>query len=281
MRALVSGLLALLALPAAACPGPSAPCTVAGGEYYLILPPSAEAPPPVLMFLHGWGASARGMLRDTDRLAALAERGVAYLLPQGIPREGRTQNDWAVEDGFAHPRDDVAFFQAILEDAARRGIDRDRVLLAGFSRGGSMVWDTACADSALAAAYAPVAGAYWDPMPAECGNGVVLHHTHGWADRVVPLEGRPLAEGRLIQGDFFESLKRLRATLGCGLRQPDRATAESGLWTRSWTSCDAGRIDVELHPGGHEVPDAWLGRALDWFDTVTGAGPPDGRASAD
>ena len=29
-----------------------------------------------------------------------------------------------------------------LAEFARRGIDRNRVLLAGFSRGGSMVWDT-------------------------------------------------------------------------------------------------------------------------------------------
>jgi polyhydroxybutyrate depolymerase len=49
---------------------------------------------------------------------------------------------------------------------------------------------------------------------------------------------------------------------------PDAAPMEQdgGLWLRSWTKCSGGRLDLMLHPGGHEVPKGWLDRTLDWFE---------------
>ncbi|MEM6974368.1 MAG: dienelactone hydrolase family protein [Pseudomonadota bacterium] len=258
----------LVTAPSAeACPGTEA-CEVAGGSYLLILPEGVEGPAPALMYLHGWGASAKGVMNGRAAMrGALARRGYALIAPQGIPRQGRTQRDWSVDDRTAHPRDDLDFFAAILDDAARRGVDRDRVLLSGFSRGGSMVWDVACQRPGLVRAYAPIAGAFWEPLPRTgCAGPVALFHTHGWADTVVPIEGRPI--GRvMVQGDMFESLAILRATLGCTARQPDeRRTGTDGRWTRSWQNCQAGRLDLMLHPGSHIVPDGWTEKALDWFE---------------
>ncbi|MEM9781523.1 MAG: polyhydroxybutyrate depolymerase [Pseudomonadota bacterium] len=269
-------LLAAAAAPrsAAACPGEGA-CQVDGGSYILDLPQSAATGGetgqgvPALMYLHGWGASAAGVM--TGRAAMreiLQSRGYALIAPQGMPRAGRTQNDWSVEDRIEHPRDDLAFFDAVLEDAARRGVDRDRVLLAGFSRGGSMVWDVACKAPGLVRGYAPIAGAFWEPLPREgCAGPVVLFHTHGWADTVVPLEGRPIGKV-MMQGDVFAALKIMRETLGCAGRQPDQreSAADTQRWTRSWQRCAAGRIDLMLHPGSHVVPGDWTELALDWFE---------------
>ncbi|MEO1277156.1 MAG: hypothetical protein AAFV96_17910, partial [Pseudomonadota bacterium] len=75
-----------------------------------------------------------------------------------------------------HPRDDVEFLAAVLRDSASRGVDRDRVLLAGFSRGGSMVWDLACRAPVMARAYAPIAGAFWEPLSERCAGPVDLYH---------------------------------------------------------------------------------------------------------
>lgn len=257
--------LALLAAPAAACVGGEDLCEVPGGAYRLVLPEGVEGPVPAVLHLHGWGASSRAALGRFDDGGTIAERGYALILPEGIPRAGRTQRDWAVRDGRPHPRDDLAFLDAVLADAAGRGVDRARVLLSGFSRGGSFVWDVACERPGLFRAYAPLSGAFWEPLPERCAGAVALYHSHGWADRVVPLEGRSFRGGEIVQGDVFASLKRLRETLGCAARQPDRSAQRGALWLRHWDSCAAGRIDLELHPGGHAAPEGWLVRVLDWF----------------
>ncbi|MEM7498451.1 MAG: PHB depolymerase family esterase [Pseudomonadota bacterium] len=271
--------VALSAAPAAACGVAEATCPVEGGFYRLALPEGAGNSPgavPAILFLHGWGSSSAADMRNRSALReALAARGHALILPEGVPREGRTQRDWAVKDGGRHPRDDIAFLEAILADAARQGVDPQRVMLAGFSRGGSMVWDVAGARPGLVRAYAPVAGAYWVPMPERCAppppGGLALHHTHGWTDRVVPLEGRLIGGGRKVQGDVFESLAMLRARLGCSLRLADETRTDGAELQRDWTSCRTGRIALRLHPGGHAVPRGWPAAALDWFEIVLAA----------
>lgn len=268
-RTAAAALGLLVAGPAAACGTAATDCAVPGGVYRLALPEGAgpEAPVPGVVYLHGWGASAEAALRRAERTDAVVSRGMAFIVPQGVARAGRTQRDWAVRDGGTHPRDDLEFLDAVLADAAARGVYRDRVLLTGFSRGGSMVWDAACARPGLAAAYAPLAGAFWEPLPDQCAGPVALFHTHGWADRVVPLEGRPIGGGRLMQGDVFSSLAHLRRTLGCTARQPDRTEAgDMPLWRRTWTDCAAGRIELMLHPGGHAAPPGWIETTLEWFE---------------
>jgi polyhydroxybutyrate depolymerase len=221
------------------------------------------------VFLHGYAGSSAGIMKNGAMRAALADRGYALVVPEGQPTPGRPDRlNWSVRDGRPFPRDDIAFLAEVLDDAARRGVDRGRVLLAGFSRGGSMVWDVACHAPGTARAYAPVAGAFWEPLPARCAGPVALFHTHGWTDRVVPIEGRAVAGGTRIQGDAFASLRILRAALGCDPQMPDAMpVAEDGtLWFREWLSCPAGRIDLMLHPDGHRLPTGWLEQALDWFE---------------
>ncbi|MEM6422955.1 MAG: hypothetical protein AAF698_10220, partial [Pseudomonadota bacterium] len=228
-----------------------------------------------------------GVLNGRAGMAeALSKRGYALILPEGVPRAGRTQRDWSVSDGGRHPRQDIAFLDEIIADAAGRGVDTDRLMLAGFSRGGSMVWDVACQRPALFRAYAPVAGAFWEPLPEACAGPVDLFHVHGWDDKVVPLEGRPIGS-RLMQGDVFAALGILRRTMGCALRQPDDRSAAAWRWTRHWSQCQAGgQIDFWLHPGGHVVPDTWLDAALPWFEdrlaerTLPPAGAPRRKADA-
>lgn len=250
------------------CGTPEGKCATENGFYRLALPEGAEAPVPALVYLHGWGRSSAGVMRNEAMRATLTERGYALIAPEGIPRPGHPNRDWAVRDGAPFERDDVLFLAEVLDDAARHGVDRDRVLLSGFSRGGSMVWDVACHAPGTARAYAPVAGAFWEPLPERCAGPVDLFHAHGWSDRVVPMEGRSVADGRLTQGDVFASLRRLRETLGCDPHRPDTApvVADGSRWLRHWDTCPEGRLNLMLHPGGHKIPKGWLERALDWFE---------------
>ncbi|MGF1552960.1 MAG: alpha/beta hydrolase family esterase [Paracoccaceae bacterium] len=266
---LLGAALCLAPAVALACPGEGY-CEVDGGRYAIALP-EGDGPYPALLYLHGWGNSPGGVVDGRGpMLEAATARGYAVILPEGLARDGRRQRDWAVEDGGEHPRDDLAFFEAVLDDAAgRHGIDRAQVLMAGFSRGGSMVWDAACARPDLARAYAPVAGAFWAPMPKRCEGAVELRHVHGWDDGVVPLEGRPIGS-RLVQGDVFRALAILRETNGCRARQPDERVTAPGAWTRAWTACEAGSLDLALHPGGHVLPTGWAEETLDWFERRLG-----------
>jgi len=254
-----------------ACGAPEIECPVENGFYRLALPEGstggATGSIPALVFLHGGSSTSASVTRNTAMLAELSARGYALIAPEGQVRPSRPGKNWGVYDNRVHPRDDIAFIADVLDDAAAHGIDRDRVLLAGFSRGASMVWDIACRAPATARAFAPISGAFWEPLPEACERPIDLFHSHGWTDRVVPLEGRSFRDGTVVQGDVFAGLKVLRGTNGCNLRQPDTAPMETtgDLWFRSWTSCRDGRLDLMLHPGGHGVPNGWLTRALDWF----------------
>ena len=250
---------------AAACGGMEAPCEIEGGTYHIVLPEGLAKG--TIMHLHGGGATGRGVLDSKIADAALG-RGYVLIAPQGWHPENRWQKDWSVPGkGMSYKRDDVGFLRAVLADVeGRHSVAVDDILLSGFSRGGSMVWTIACETPDLARAYAPVAGAFWDHLPESCASPVDLFHTHGWTDRVVPLEGRSFDDGRVVQGDVWASLFVLRATNGCVNRQPETALVEGSLWFRHWSDCSAGQIDLMLHPGGHGPPEGWIDRVLDWFE---------------
>lgn len=266
---LLAAILALVALPATAngCDTPGGRCETSLGFYRLALPAGAEGPVPALLYLHGWGASSEGAMRSPMVSDATA-RGYALIAPEGLPRAGRTQRDWGVSDEGTHPRDDLAFLAEVLDDAASRGVDRSRVLVTGFSRGGSMVWDAACRAPGLALAYASVSGAFWQPMPGKCEGPVDLYHIHGWTDTVVPLEGRSVGGGTLTQGDVWAGLALIRRTNGCDGDRADATPIEPGQrWHRTW-NCAGGRLDLSVNPGGHRRPAGWIHRVLDWFEML-------------
>ncbi len=259
----------LLAAPVASaqdCGAADQPCETASGTYHVLTPDVAD-PKGIVIHLHGGGGTGKGMLKSGMAQTALA-RGYVFVAPTGFHPDARWTKDWSVKSaGMSVARDDKVFLQEVLADV--RGtfdlVDAP-VLLAGFSRGGSMVWDMACANPDFADAYAPLAGAFWDPLPETCAGQITLFHTHGWNDRTVPLEGRSFANGTIVQGDVWQGLKVLRANNGCANRQPEENEYDGDLWLRHWTDCAEGELHLMLHKGGHGAPKGWSGRMLDWFE---------------
>lgn len=252
---------------AQACGDADTPCTVESGTYHMAMP-AADAAKGIVVHLHGAGAQARGLLNSGLGRGAVA-RGYVFVAPDGYHPGTRFVRNWSVKaNGSVFERDDIAFLQDVMADVrGKTGLDGVPVLLAGFSRGGSMVWDIACQVPDFASAYAPLAGAFWDDLPEECAAPVKLFHTHGWNDRTVPLEGRSFRDGAVVQGDVWASLKILRETNGCDARQPERNSFDGELWFRHWTDCRDGQIQLMLHKGGHGAPSGWSTRMLDWFET--------------
>ncbi|MDA8584740.1 polyhydroxybutyrate depolymerase [Rhodobacteraceae bacterium] len=258
-----------LAAQSQLCGAADAPCAVEDGTYHL-LSPDTGAPKGIVLHLHGGGGTGKGMLGSGLAQAAI-ERGYIFVAPTGWHPGARFERNWAVKArGTDYERDDTAFLKNVLSDVQTRLDAADLpVMLAGFSRGASMVWDVACAEPDFAMAYAPVAGAFWDDLPGECAGPVNLYLTYGWNDRTVPLEGRSLRGGTVIQGDVWASLFILRATNGCTARQPESSSYEGDLWLRHWTDCDAGEIQLMLHKGGHGAPKGWAGAMMDWFEGLS------------
>jgi len=258
-------LAALFASGARACPSRVAPCEAAGGVYHVAMPdgPARGA----VLFLHGWGGRSDAQMRQRGVVDPLLARGYAVIAPQGAPRRpGDRGGGWNSRLDPAR-RDDVAFLRAVLADArARHGLAGLPALAAGFSGGGMMVWRLACAAPDSAEAYAPVAGLMWRPQPEACAGPARLLHTHGWADTVVPLEGRSVAGGRLTQGDLFVGLDLLRRANGCARDDPDAHDAPGPFLRRLWTDCAGADLAFALWPGGHATPPGWADMALDWFE---------------
>jgi polyhydroxybutyrate depolymerase len=241
------------------CGTPESPCEVDGGKYFVALPEDADTQGAVI-WLHGAGGSgAKAASRGfANRFTA---RGYVLIAPQG-DISMLSHSDWSVNDGIDWPRDDVVFLNAVRADAVRRfGLDPDRVLLAGFSRGGSMVWDTACRVPEFARGFAAVSGSFWEPMVETCVAPVHLHHTHGFGDRLVPFEGRrAIYQGyNFEQGDVMRGINVWRRVNGC-MGSAKNDTKDDKFWQKRWSKCEAGSITLTLTAKGHVIPKGWTDR---------------------
>ena len=235
------------------------------------MPSELNDPAPVIVHFHGYGSSGAAALGNAQVVEAATARGYVFVALNGTPGPLAPQrNDWSVRDGTPPWRDEGAFARAVLDDLAQRyAVDRKRVLMTGFSRGGSMVWDIACHDPAGIAAFAPASGAFWRPLPEGCSGPVKLLHHHGWSDRVVPIEGRQIPGLPIRQGDVFAGMQILREAAGLADDVPQSFAVEGDTLCRIWMD-EALRLC--LHPGGHSPPPGWMDQVLDWFERQEPAG---------
>ncbi len=270
-RLALACLLTLLAVPARAACDIDGNCEIPLGTYHIALPDDAQDVPLVL-WLHGAGGSGAGALRNTGMVQQFLDRGYGFAAPDGLPRttgnfQGR--GSWSFLPQRPAQRDEAAFLAAVADDIAGKfSVDRDRIILAGFSIGGSLTSYIACAEPDLFDAYAPVAGSFWRPHPDACAGPVDLFHTHGWRDSTVPLEGRPLGGGAIRQGDVWYAMQIWRQTNGCDRMVADEFDEIGDYLIRRWTTCADGSLQFALHPGGHGIPRGWGALTMDWYEAL-------------
>ncbi len=251
-------------------------CKIELGNYNIELPersdPTVEIP--AMLYFHGAGGSGQRSLKNREMVETFLKRGYAVIAPSGLKRpNSKFGPGWSFHPDRKKRRDELAFTKAILSDASQKfNIDRDRILMTGFSIGGSMAWYLACQDSDVVKAFAPVAGAFWRPHPVakDCAGPVNLMHTHGWVDGTVPLEGRPIGpvdNPRIVQGDVFYGMQLLREINGCKRLKANKFDTSGKFWKRWWTKCASGRaLQFNLFQGGHSVPKGWATEAINWFE---------------
>ncbi len=254
----------------AACGIVEGTCETVSGEYHIELPDAEN--PPLVVFLHGYGGSGAGTLKNRSMVEPLLARGYAVMAPEALERVDRGgTKSWNFYPGFGD-RDETDFLGEVVDDAAARfGIDSERVVLGGFSAGGFMVNYLACEAPETFSAYAPVSGGFWRPHPEDCAGPVRMFHTHGWTDNVVPLEGRLLGGGRYHQGDIFAGLEIWRVANECEDTKPSGFSTTGQFMRRNWMGCAEGSaLEFALFPGGHAVPDGWADMMLDWYEGLPG-----------
>jgi polyhydroxybutyrate depolymerase len=272
-RAACAAALAILTLfplssgAEAACLDERSACKVESGRYHISWPPGVPRTTkvPAVVALHSWGGTGAGLLQSGKMVKTLLAEGYAVIAPEGLARSEGAGNSWEVQIASAR-RNDPAFIKSVADDAAQRfNIDRSRMLLVGFSVGGSMVAYTACRYPSAFKGFAPVSGSFWQPQPAECSGPVNYLHSHGKSDNTMPLQGRAVGKG-LRQGNVLKALDTFAKASGCS----GTTTADSGgVTSKKWTGCAGGRsVRFDMHPGGHSVPRGWAKRAVSWFESL-------------
>lgn len=254
----------------AACADQDGACRTEMGEYHIELPKAEN--PPLVVFLHGYGGSGTGTMKNRGMVKPLLSRGYAVMAPEGLERANRPGvKSWNFYPGFGD-RDETAFLTEVVQDAADKfGIDAERVILGGFSAGGFMVNYLACDAPETFSAYVPVSGGFWRPHPEACEGPIRMFHTHGWTDNVVPLEGRLLGGGRFHQGDIFAGLEIWRIANGCVDTKPSGFSTTGPFMRRYWSGCaDGSALEFALFPGGHTVPKGWADMMVDWYEGLPG-----------
>jgi polyhydroxybutyrate depolymerase len=258
----------------------AAPCRVQDGIYLTHVPAGwdGKRPLPTMLYFHGYNGSAADEMADPNMIRFSDETGVLLVTPDGVAKS------WSFPGSPEQARDDIAYVSAVLDDVERRyPVDRKRLWASGFSIGSSMVWYVACEIGTRFAAFGPVAGAFWRPIPQNCPAGPAnIRHIHGLADKTMPMAGRPLRGGKWWQGDVRQGLAVWQKVDGCAA-EPSRVEKQDGMNCEIWDRCSSGKqLQLCLHPGDHEISTDWLRDDFHWVDGLareakTAAAP--GKAS--
>jgi len=174
--------------------------------------PEGDGPFPTIIALHGWGANALDLLG----LAPILHGGRALVLcPQGPLGLADPQSRVVIGHGWfqiatGRPPDPLEFAQAsgelrewIDEAIAKYPVDRDHIVLLGFSQGGVMAYDLFLRDPGRFAGLAVLSS--WLPpelvpalAPSAAMKGRPVLVMHGTADPRVPADRAQEARDLLL-----------------------------------------------------------------------------------
>ncbi len=218
---------------------------------------------PLIVLLHGYGASATIQNAYFHLSQRRTDRGFILVLPNGTV-DASGKRFWNATDACCNFNgssvDDVTYLTDLVAEAKQRlAVDPDRVYFMGHSNGGFMSYRMACELGSKIAAIASLAGAAFnDPQNCADDGKVSVLEIHGDSDQTVAYDG-----GTFFGHDYpgaQQSTQRWATRDGCDAQphdgQPiDLVSNLSGAETdvTQWTGCDAG-TDVALwtmHGAGH------------------------------
>ena len=252
---------------------------VAARPYESRVPTSYDKnrPTPLVILLHGFGAS--GLTQDLyfGLGNLLSQTGFLYAFPDGTVNKDRKQFWNATElccDFEKTGVDDVAYITAVIDDMkAHFNVDPARVYLIGHSNGGFMSHRFACDRADRVAAIISLAGANWkDPARCQPSQPVAMLQVHGDQDDQVPFGGG----GLLPSAD--ETTSGWASKNGCQAmpqKTPGALDLEANVdgnetdVTR-YTGCrSGGAAELWTIKGGGHTPsffrNRWPALVIEWF----------------
>ncbi|WP_426101364.1 alpha/beta hydrolase family esterase [Massilia sp. TSP1-1-2] len=263
-----------------------------GVRHFRVLQPDGLAPTlrPVVILLHGHGASAAWMLgqesfgafRSQDWAKLAESRKVMLIAPDGTNASNGKQawNDCRADATTNAPVDDAGFLSVLIDRAiAEFGADPRRIYLFGTSNGGRMAYRAGIelgprlaaigVQSSLMAARSSCK-APTPPLP--------VFITHGTADKIAPYGGAVTAFGLTGRGsglsvDESVAVWRTLAALAdapVSYRYPHLQAGDPTSATRLTWGADPAQLQMELlridgggHTGSSRTEDlTWLLRKL-------------------
>ncbi len=259
MKSLLTIVAFLLGSQTAQACGVQTDCPVPGGTYRIDMP--ADGPTGAILFAHGYRGTANGTMRNARFRQMAIDMGLAFVALDAGPGD-----DWRLPnapgqnaaDGTAN----LNYVAAVIDDLKTKyGFGNDRVMITGFSAGGMLVWNLACARPDLAGGFAPVAGTFWLEPPETCtAPAASIIHMHGDSDRTVPLTGRPI--GNTKQGDVAEVLAFYRDLGGFG---ESYSRQGPGLDCKGDRNASGDVLEFCMFEGGHSFSRAYVADAWDRF----------------
>lgn len=261
---LLAGLAFLTSSVAAHACGIDTDCRLGDRLYRIAMPSKVPEGQKIgaIIYAHGYRGKAHRVMRNKGLLKAADELGVALIAVQSAG------DDWSIPGAPSHSAqpavDELGYFDQVIEDATTQfPIDRDRLMVTGFSAGGMMVWNLACDRGKSFAGFAPMAGTFWRPIPTHCpGAPVNMFHYHGTNDLIVPIAGRPIGDthqgnvGRaaelLIRDGGYSPQVEIETDEGLNCR---RGIAKTGDGEKKKV------FDICLHEGKHEFKTLFVKRS--------------------
>ena len=248
--------------PAFAC-GPDSDCALGERTYRIRMPQAHDGASKVgaIIFLHGYRGTARGLMRNKRLRKSISDMGLAFVAAKSA------RADWDIPNAPSEKGEgELAYFDALKTDLVQNHhIAPHKIMVTGFSAGGMMTWELACNRSGQFAAFAPMSGTFWAPVPKRCSSnfGPIIH-MHGTADKVVPLKGRKIQQ--TSQGSVYGALKLVA--------QSKAHSSWRSMGEFDGLSCQSRRTEIGpslqfcLHEGGHTFKSSWLGRAWSEFEKM-------------
>lgn len=228
------------------------PCQLDDRSYHVKLPDDWDgvSPMPVMLHFHGWARQGTLIVKHARISGATRRRGVLLLAPNG------RHKTW---DFWSPGSDDTDFAEAVLEDAAKRfPIDRNAIIVSGYSYGSAMAWRFACETDLPVRALFAVSGTLdqsedCDSAPKE------VRHVHGTSDTVMDFPFGP-------DDDTNYPVHLWRDRLGCEESYVTRSyqtNQRDQFDRRVWSDCSDGSVILDVHPRGHFIPKGWFAHQLD------------------
>ena len=252
----LGALFAALASPALAC-GPESDCVIGDRTYRIDLPENRTETTGALIYAHGYKGSSKGTMKNKWLRKTAHDLGLAFVAAEA------GDVDWLIPNRPRHKHNDgsreYTYFEALIDDlAARHGLDSGQIFMTGFSAGGMMTWELACNRGDLFRAFIPIAGTFWAPVPRDCPRPPRdLVHIHGTRDKIVPLEGRAIADTR--QGKVMNALALVERLGQFGVHREFNA---GDLGCMRQTNVTGQLLVFCTHPGGHSVKSSWIRMAV-------------------